>query len=1399
VSRESSKILEESNLTFSPRVHQYNTSFLLMTFLPYHTLPIFTTLFSILPSNLSQEYKFLQPYIRSLTQPPRHTIVHTATNNISFTSTFNTYVLRICQARQHYPALIAFWAGIMTEATGGILDKSRSGRKAVQQQYEQDVILRLLPTLNEGLAMKKVPDLRLGCYMLLSVMASKAGLDDKLLTAMMEAVVLGWTSETTIPGLICLSVLAQHRGAKQITKRLAKELLQVENLSGLLIKLSKQQRVDRLANGLCLALIERLRRNGDTSGLQIIEQIIGSHLLSNPQCCVIVKALVLAAHQIDFDTNPALGPHLASSLVSLTHLPQHVSSAIRGALEDTEVDIDVLELKLNTTLRRIEAPASPSRDVLIEESNIEAITIPNFSTLLQQLPKRTVNESSFLSHDSSHIYPDLCRTFLLAISNPSDLVSFDEIPILRRGSAIKDTLYLSFYMKMWCGPHPVMARASALQMATRRLSSSKIEAVDLQAVLPYAIGVLGDPATKVRRAAAELLIALNRFSAVNAESKKVKQLRRWASEDLYGQGDDARQLKWLSGDIVARFLGDFVIPALEECVLDRKHIESVLQKSLNSPRTTDGLKKQDPTRLPKATRASILGFLSSHVIHTPLFSLKMRLLASLNQVRSVANITRTKVLLPVLQQWASFSPAEVSKHCLEEQLDPVEFDDQALMIVTASDREGLQYLASIISGDVPVSRLAIIEAVFKRLRTIWPSLKGELRINTAQTLIDSAQSTPNESNEVRESVSQGSAQLLQKTPLSTDILLSFLEQLPTAAKLADKPPATKRRRTSHGEVARTPLQDPKQLTAAVRKVTFALQLIDSSDAGKHPELLKGLFNVLAELQHFKAQVASELAYLQVLVLSNLLAIVNAYKLDSSLKLDRSAVRTDLLVDCVQKTASPQVQNAALLLIASLADTVPDLVLHSVMPIFTFMGSSVLRQNDEYSAHVISQTVREVIPPLISSLRKDKGNPVTGAAELLLSFVAAYEHVPPHRRKGLFTSLVQTLGPEDFLFALQAMLVDKYGASEGTKAFAADLAGSFSVEVQLQSALKYLDLIGDVLKPKPTYSNILLNTNDDGIFDPKRIALNEMELLPHLLSEKRLVSQTGKLLDRDDMDAARIRDLYSALLEETLGLADTLKDQKRLHGACGDVLASLLGLLSTRDFVKSIEGLLDRPNDSLRRKILKSLEVRIDHESSSDASSRAAMLGFLPQLTAIIRESKDIPYKHIAVGCVDKISEKYGKRDLEAVAAAAETIASTHCLGQSDNRLRVMALLCLASLVEILREGIVSVLPSAIPKALNYMESSIQGDGEAQKLHNAGFAFISALVHHLPYMVSGGYLDKLLEISNASAEAELDDSADESRMECMRFVAKQIDAKSMFGALEKDWERAAAVGTLVSDP
>lgn len=1377
------------------RIHENNTSFLLTTFLPYHTLPVFTTLLSILPTRVPEEYKFLQPYIRSLMPPTRHIIVQAATNNGAFAALLNAYVIRVCSRRQHYVALLAFWAGVTTEAVGAMMDKSRSGRRNVQEQNEQDVIVRLLPTLNEGLAMKKVPDLRIACYMILAVMTSKGGLDDKVLTAMMEAVVLGWTTETTAPGLVCLSVLAQQRNSALLSKRVVKELLKVPDLVKGLCHLATQHRVEKLANALCLTSLERVRKDGDITGLQIAESILDSNLLGEKQSLAIMKSLLSVANDSVDDSSIGSGPRvsLTDSLSRLLSTPKSLV-LMQEAARVSNIDIDELELKLQITIRP-PAQLQDKENVEMGEGDLEDGTPGHdVEKLLQHLPKRTATETSFLCHTASHIYPDLCRAMIAASTTGHHMDLFDSLPVLRRESALEDALYLSFYMRTWCGPNPILSRVAALRMATRRVSSTNPTNVDLQAILPYAVAALSDPASRVRRAAADLVIAVNAVFATSFHSKKkTKQLHRWAEKELYGPSQ-SNELTWLTSDTASKLTSDVLLPGLEECVLDDKHISSVFQNALGKG-SAENPKKTDSSRLAQSTRTSIMSFLSSHIQHTPLLMVKLRLLRCINTIKSVAGTSRTKYLLSTLQAWLDAEPSTLKQACLLEKIDEEEMHNQILAILTTSDKEGLQILQSIIIGKFPSSGPSLVKSAYRRLRVIWVSLKENDTIELAQALLDASQTGAG--GEIRSLVSEEASDFLRTTPLTTEVLALFLDNLPTAAKLSDAPPATKRRRTSHGEVARTPVQDTAQLTAAISKVTFVLQLVHSSEPASHPQLLRSLFNTLAELQHFKAQVASELAYLQGLVLECLLAILQAEKTKAKTKLDKAAVRADLLVDCIQKTSSPQVQNVALLLVACLAESAPDLVLHSVMPIFTFIGNSVLRQNDEYSAHVITQTIRKVIPPLISALRKDNANPVTGAAELLLSFVAAYEHVPSHRRKGLFVSLVQTLGPEDFLFALQSMLADKYGATDSICSFAVELASSFAAEIQLQSLVNNIELVFDILKPKPTYSNILLGANEDGSTNTTRTASAQLVLLPHLLIHKQLKSQIAKLLDHDDMDAARIRDIYATILEKILTLADSVRSQTALHEACGDVLESLLGLLSTSEFVRSVESLLDKPSEVLRRKILRALEVRIDQESAANSVSRTAMLGFLPQLTAIIRESKDVLYKHIAVSCVDKIAEKYGKKDIEAVAAAAETIASAHCLGQTDARLRVMALLCLASLVDILREGIVSVLPAAIPTCLDYMEAELESDGQSQKLSNAGFAFVSALIQYVPYMVSGGYLERLLAISNRSAEADVEDGVDESRMQCLQLAAKQIDAKSMFTALEKSWPQAAALGSLVS--
>ncbi|KAI5465612.1 armadillo-type protein [Mariannaea sp. PMI_226] len=1375
------------------RIHEENTSALILAFLPYHSIPAFATLLSILPSKIPHDFRFLDPYIRSVTSPPRSVLVHQAIHHPAFLTLVSEYTLESCRVQYNYPGLISFWAGMMTEAVSGILDRSRSGRASVQSENDQALLHRLGPIFAESLVMKKVPSIQIASYMAISVFVAKGNLEDVAVTAFMDQTVYGWTNDTVRPALVCLAILAQYRSAKQMSSKTTKALMKVSDIGNLLVEIGQERRVDKLANGLCLALIERLTKKGDSRGLATIMAVLSSTILKEKQIAVIFKSLILTAHRLNDsnDGDGALRRELGSTLIALSQNTGKSGDIIQSVIEEVRFDIEELEMKLDLSFRSRSLPEATKDDQ--NTDNVEkAKPSQDIGLLLDEISKQPESLSPCLQPQPTEIFEEFSHIFFTIVSEKSLdaelLAKFEESPKLHRQAAFKDCTYFSFFIRIWCGPYPALARVAALDMVKRRLKVGDAAQTDLQSLIPYCIAALSDPSKRVRQSAADLIAVLSNLYAPPVPSKATET---WGEGALYGNSKHAAAL---TPDVAARILRLQILPVVDECVIDPEYISAVLKTSMEQGKyqckPDPALDKKD--HLSQQGRLSLLTFLASHIVSTPLVLVKNRLLKSVNDVRGVHTTTRTQLLLPALQWWADLDEEVATKYCTSERLDKEEMDTRFVDVVVPNDIAGLEFFLQFLRDGKQRGKSDLIRAIFVRIRKMWSSMKAEVKFMAAEQLLDVSQE-PSSSEDSASVVPAEASDLLRNVRLTTDILAFFLDSIQTGTKMITEPPPNKRRRTSSTEGNRGLItQLTPELSQALRKVTFVLQLVESSEPVEHPELLDGLFTALSELQHFRTVVGSELGYLQNLILRSLLAMMPAYKSNKKLKIESSGGYGDLLVNCIQKSSSPVVQNAALLLIASLATTAPNLVLHSVMPIFTFMGTSVLRQSDDYSAHVVSQTIKEVIPPLIQSLRQGERSPLAGASDILVSFTTAYEHVPAHRRQGLFVALVETLGPQEFLHGLISMLVDRYGSSDALLQFIIELLNNFSIEAQLETLVKLLALIADLFKTKPGISFVLLGITDDRNRDLGEVALRQLSAFPIFLSNKKLRAQIGDVMEHDDMHASRARELYATLLENILELADTVKETKSLHNKCGQSLQNLLNLLSISEFIKAVENLLDRPDMGLRQKVLKALEVRVEQESNTDPASRAALLAFLPQLTAGIRESSDIRYKHTAVTCVDKIAEKYGKKDIEAVVAAAVTIAGEHCLGQSEQRLRVMALLCLTSLVDVLQDAIVPILPVAIPQAVTYLNDSIEGEEVDEELHVATYGFISALAEHLPYMLSP-YVGRILEVSNKSAELELDTETKESRVDCLHFLAKQLEAKDIFTSLDRNWESAKTSG------
>jgi U3 small nucleolar RNA-associated protein 10 len=151
-------------------------------------------------------------------------------------------------------------------------------------------------------------------------------------------------------------------------------------------------------------------------------------------------------------------------------------------------------------------------------------------------------------------------------------------------------------------------------------------------------------------------------------------------------------------------------------------------------------------------------------------------------------------------------------------------------------------------------------------------MKSELQASFAKMLLEQAV-TSGERRRVDDQDVQ-TIETLRTLPLPTAILQSFVEGLPTVSSgLPDKAPASKRRRTSHGQSTNTAYSDANKLLSIIRHITIVLELVEGSEPERHPELFKGLFHVFSDLQHASSRSYMATDYLQLLAMDSMLAIV----------------------------------------------------------------------------------------------------------------------------------------------------------------------------------------------------------------------------------------------------------------------------------------------------------------------------------------------------------------------------------------------------------------------------------------------------------------------------------------------------------------------------------------------
>uniref|UniRef100_UPI00358E6267 HEAT repeat-containing protein 1-like n=1 Tax=Myxine glutinosa TaxID=7769 RepID=UPI00358E6267 len=481
-----------------------------------------------------------------------------------------------------------------------------------------------------------------------------------------------------------------------------------------------------------------------------------------------------------------------------------------------------------------------------------------------------------------------------------------------------------------------------------------------------------------------------------------------------------------------------------------------------------------------------------------------------------------------------------------------------------------------------------------------------------------------------------------------------------------------------GETQESPCEagtQAEQQTRAWCRVTLILEMLQTKKKIQQPGmLLPALFGMLASCLESKDVETEDLEYPKQLVLACLQNICSRLKPGEMCE-DRFNV--ELVVQCVRTSHVPQTYHYALLLLSTAASLFPEKVLHNIMPIFTFVGSSVLRLDDAFSFQVVSKTINTLVPILIDACHHEDDS-ITGESDLVVDisvcrilrvFTDAVPHIPAHRRLPVIKQLLEAAGPKAYLWAMISLLfegqtlhaadqhdVDKEWEVEGKMEFAVSLCGEFEAQIQFFTAAKLLQYLASspFSETKPSTpqrqtrqrsqnhsrsstisAGAVRNRAASSLFDVAAHTQRQLHqfmyslfsFLPKLLASHAFLHKVAQC---SEAETVNLQPLQQNLLQESLHfvhLASQNSEQcnenqaakfwkAMLNRAC-NTLEKVNQLLSINSFVPAVRAIMSHEHPAIRRKAIELLSIKLQTRQGPWSDDQAELLmSVLEQLLLI---------------------------------------------------------------------------------------------------------------------------------------------------------------------------------------
>ncbi|XP_039278658.1 HEAT repeat-containing protein 1 [Nilaparvata lugens] len=581
-------------------------------------------------------------------------------------------------------------------------------------------------------------------------------------------------------------------------------------------------------------------------------------------------------------------------------------------------------------------------------------------------------------------------------------------------------------------------------------------------------------------------------------------------------------------------------------------------------------------------------------------------------------------------------------------------------------------------------------------------------------------------------------------------------------------------------------------------------------------LIAPLFEILKVCLQFEEQGPVE--YTKQLLLSTILLCLRKSADDDKLKLlPPSAVPVESVVDCIRVSQNPQTHHHALSVLSLVAGLKPDQVLHNVMPVFTFMGSSVIRLDDAYSFQVTLKTVETIIPILVQSVETGVANR-DQIKEVLQVFAAAVLDIPEHRRLALIHKLLTTLDADGgylWLFICQVLASsvlepeprppNSAELSQRKMKTLQDLCLEFPPSAILQSMYSIMKhvtslphdkenakkSINERFKEKPVEdSSTPMETCDSNdtdsimVFDVERNSgkqlrhykYNLLNFISGLFSAEQFVSMMVIHNNRTTNDDERESLLlcFQQLVEGILGYMKDVSSQvdltvnqpsakywKAMLNLIYDLLSKTNALLPSEMFLEVVGSLLPHKIPKMRRRVMELLNWQLQ---SSIPLAPEGLRSLLPTLLTIVRDRKAFISQEILLNrqtalisvklLARKIASVYPDDFQEALELMTKLVQEgVKCESSEEMAVTACAILCVAELLSCLGLKAIAQLPRFMPALIGILAATSATPNVPEFLLTSVITTLLKILEYHSNFISPYLSDILMELALISAKFE----------------------------------------------